>query len=83
MQITKRQRRGRSLLKRILYSQLYVRDSFMIMLGRTKPLVRFTVEDDPPSLGPVALIGFGVVFEYTKTTAGEVAGRVDMERITA
>ena len=50
MKITKRQRQGRSALKRFLYSQLYLRDAFLIMLGRTKPLVRFTVEADPPSI---------------------------------
>jgi hypothetical protein len=50
MRITKSQRRGRSLLKRVLYSQLYLRDAFMIMIGRGKPLVKFKVEADPPSV---------------------------------
>ena len=50
MQITKMQRRGRSLLKRVLYSQLYLRDAFMILIGRGKPLVKFKVEADPPSI---------------------------------
>jgi len=49
-ELSERQRRGRSLLKRFLYSQLAQRDAFGIARGRTKPLVHFIVEADPPSV---------------------------------
>ncbi len=42
--------RGRRALRRFLYSQMALRDGAMIALGRDQPLVRFTVEDDPPSV---------------------------------
>jgi hypothetical protein len=48
--LTGRQRRGRSALKRFLYSQLAQRDALMIAFGRQKPLVHFIVEADPPSV---------------------------------
>lgn len=48
--LTTRKRRGRVALKRFLYSQLLVKDAFMVMIGRGKPLVRFTVEASPPSV---------------------------------
>ena len=37
-------------IKRFLYSQLYLRDFFMIMFGKSKPLVPFKVEASPPSV---------------------------------
>ncbi len=37
-------------IKRFLYSQLYLRDFFLIMLGKSKPLVSFKVEASPPSV---------------------------------
>ncbi len=48
--LTSRQRRGRSLLKRFLYSQLAQRDALMIAFGKQKPLVHFIVEAEPPSV---------------------------------
>jgi hypothetical protein len=50
MKIRAGQRRLRVGIKRFLYSQLYLRDAFLLMLGRTKPLVRFKVEATPPSV---------------------------------
>jgi hypothetical protein len=50
MRLTRWKRRGRSLIKRVLYSQLYLRDAFLILIGRGKPLVKFKVEADPPSI---------------------------------
>jgi len=41
---------GRRALRRFLYSQLAMRSAAMIALGREAPLVRFTVEADPPSV---------------------------------
>jgi hypothetical protein len=41
---------GRQVLKRFLYSQMALRQGLMIALGREQPLVRFTVEADPPSV---------------------------------
>jgi len=43
-------RTGRRLLKRVMYSQLAIRDAFMILLGREHPNLRFTVLADPPSV---------------------------------
>lgn len=37
-------------IKRFLYSQLYLRDFFLIMFGKSKPLVPFKVEASPPSV---------------------------------
>jgi hypothetical protein len=37
-------------LRRFLYSQMAMRSAVMIAIGREAPLVRFTVEDDPPSV---------------------------------
>jgi hypothetical protein len=42
--------RGRRALRRFLYAQLAMRSAVMIALGREAPLVRFTVEADPPSV---------------------------------
>jgi len=43
-------RTGRRLLKRFMYSQLAIRDAFMILFGREQPNLRFTVLADPPSV---------------------------------
>jgi hypothetical protein len=48
--LTSRARRGRSALKRFLYSQLAGRDALLIALGRQAPLVHFVVEAEPPSV---------------------------------
>lgn len=48
--LTRRGRRGRTILKRFLYTQLALRHAFMIAIGREQPLVNFTVEADPPSV---------------------------------
>ncbi len=48
--LTRRGRRGRTILKRFLYTQLALRQAFMIAIGREQPLVNFTVEADPPSV---------------------------------
>lgn len=50
MKLSPRQRRGRVALKRFMYSQLYLRDMFLLMFGRSKPLVPFKVEATPPSV---------------------------------
>ena len=42
--------RGRRAVKRFLYSQMALRNGAMVAIGREGPLVRFTVEDDPPSV---------------------------------
>ncbi len=41
---------GRRALRRFLYSQMAMRSAIMIALGKEQPLVRFTVENDPPSV---------------------------------
>jgi hypothetical protein len=48
--LTSRGRLGRRLLKRFMYSQMALRQGLMIILGREHPLLRFTVESDPPSI---------------------------------
>ncbi len=48
--VSRRGLRGRRALRRFLYSQLAMRSAVMIALGREAPLVRFTVEADPPSV---------------------------------
>lgn len=48
--VTKWKRRRLSAAKRFLYSQLLMKDAFLVAFGRAKPLVRFTVEADPPSI---------------------------------
>jgi len=50
MPLTRFQRRLRSAIKRFIYSQLLLRESLLIIFGRSKPLVRFKVEAEPPSL---------------------------------
>lgn len=37
-------------MKKFLYSQLALRQGLFIVLGKEQPLVRFTVESDPPSV---------------------------------
>jgi len=41
---------GRSILKRFMYSQLAILSGLKIAIGKDIPLVRFTVEKDPPSV---------------------------------
>jgi hypothetical protein len=41
---------GRSILKRFMYSQLAIFSGIKIAFGKEKPLVKFTVEKDPPSI---------------------------------
>ena len=41
---------GRSLLKRFMYSQLMIFSGIKIAIGKEHPLVKFTVENDPPSI---------------------------------
>jgi len=48
--VTKWKRRRLSAAKRLLYSQLLMKDAILVAFGRAKPLVRFTVENDPPSV---------------------------------
>jgi len=50
MKLSTWQRRGRVALKRFMYSQLYLRDVFLLMFGRSKPFVPFKVEATPPSV---------------------------------
>jgi hypothetical protein len=50
MVLTRWQRRLRVFIKRFLYSQLYLRESLFIMFGKAKPIVRFVVEQTPPSI---------------------------------
>jgi hypothetical protein len=50
MKLSRGQRRVRVALKRLLYSQLYLRDAVLLMFGRTKPFVPFKVEATPPSV---------------------------------
>ncbi len=48
--LTARGLRGRRAMKRALYAMLSFRNGVMIALGKEQPLVRFTVEGDPPSV---------------------------------
>lgn len=41
---------GRSIMKRFMYSQLAVLTGLKIAIGKEHPIVRFTVEADPPSI---------------------------------
>ena len=50
MPLTPFQRRLRRFVKRFVYSQLYLREALLIVLGRARPLVKFKVEAEPPSL---------------------------------
>ena len=48
--LSKLGRIGRSILKRFMYSQLMIFSGIKIAVGKENPLVRFTVENDPPSI---------------------------------
>ncbi|HKJ26347.1 MAG TPA: hypothetical protein VJ965_01810 [Anaerolineales bacterium] len=48
--LTRLGRLGRSFLKRFMYSQMAIRSGFMIAIGKEQPLVKFKIEDDPPSI---------------------------------
>lgn len=48
--VSRRGLRGRRFLRRFLYAQMALRSAVMIAIGREAPLVRFTVEADPPSV---------------------------------
>jgi hypothetical protein len=50
MRLTRGGRFVRRSIKRFLYSQLALRESLMILLRRSAPLVLFNVEADPPSI---------------------------------
>ena len=50
MVISKFQRFKRILIKRFIYAMLSFREAIMIILGRSKPIVIFTVEGTPPSV---------------------------------
>ena len=50
MRLTPAARFLRRSIKRFIYSQLYLRDSLLIFLRKSRPLVLFNVEDDPPSV---------------------------------
>ena len=41
---------GRSILKRFMYSQLMIFSGIKIAIGKESPLIKFTVEKDPPSI---------------------------------
>lgn len=41
---------GRKMLSRFLYANIYSVGAIQILLGKEKPLIRFTVEEDPPSV---------------------------------
>ncbi len=48
--LTSFQRGLRRFVKRFVYSQLSLREALFIVIGRSRPLIRFTVEASPPSL---------------------------------
>jgi len=48
--LSKLGRFGRSAMKRFMYSQLAILSGLKIAIGKEHPLVRFTVENDPPSI---------------------------------
>lgn len=48
--VSKRGLLGRRALRRFIYAQFSVMEGLKIAAGRSEPLVRFTVEDDPPSV---------------------------------
>jgi hypothetical protein len=50
MALSRSQRIVRKLVKRYIYSMLCFREGLLVLLGRTKSFVRFTVEADPPSV---------------------------------
>ena len=50
MELSRSGRLWRLLIKRYLYAMLSLREAACILLGRSKPMIRFTVEADPPSV---------------------------------
>lgn len=54
--VTRRRRFGLTAMKRFMYSQMQLMGAAKVAFGRDTPLVRFTVEADPPS----AYINFAV-----------------------
>ena len=50
MNLTPGGRLKRKIVKRLIYSMLSFRDGILVLLGRGKSYVRFTVEADPPSV---------------------------------
>jgi hypothetical protein len=50
MQLDRTGRFVRRSIKRFIYSQLALREAFMILFRKSAPLVMFNVEDDPPSI---------------------------------
>ena len=50
MTLTRTQRALRRVVKRFIYSQLYLREALYIVLGWSRPFIRFRVEATPPSL---------------------------------
>ncbi len=40
----------RKLIKRMLYSFMYMTQALLVLLGKQKPVIMFRVEDDPPSV---------------------------------
>lgn len=50
MKISKKNLRRRKLVKRLLYSQFYLSESFKILFGKSNPFIRFTIENEPPCL---------------------------------
>lgn len=54
--VTRRRRFGLTAMKRFMYSQMQLMGAVKVAFGRDTPLVRFTVEADPPS----AYVNFAV-----------------------
>ena len=50
MDLSRKKRIVRKIIKRFIYSQLYFIESIKILFGRGKPFITFTVEDDPPPI---------------------------------
>ncbi len=48
--VTTRRRWLLTFIKRFLYSQMHIMSAVKVALGKDSPLVRFTVESDPPSV---------------------------------
>ena len=48
--LSKLGRFGRSFLKRYMYAQLYIWNGLKIVFGKEEPLIRFRIEEDPPSV---------------------------------
>lgn len=50
MALSTLERLARQSIKRFIYSQLYLAEAAKVLRGESKPLIRFTVEDSPPSV---------------------------------